>query len=67
MLSLSPPFKTPLPRPTKFYGTTSIDRRLIHMCLALVGAKWKVERERADECRDWKNRKRCSMQEGGMA
>jgi hypothetical protein len=52
MLSFNPPFKTPLPLPTKFDGTTSIDHRLIHMCLALVGVKWKVEHERVEECKD---------------
>ncbi len=66
MLSFNPPFKTPLPLPTKFDGTTSIDHRLIHMCLALVGVKWKVEHERVEECKDWKRRRRCNMQEGGM-
>jgi hypothetical protein len=36
------------------------------MCLALVGVKWKVEHERVEECKDWKRRRRCNMQEGGM-
>jgi hypothetical protein len=61
MLSFNPLFKTPLPLPTKFDGTTSINHRLICMCLALVGAKWKVECEGVEECRDWKNRRRCNM------
>jgi len=67
MLSFNPPFKTPLPLPTKFDGTTSIDCRLIRMCLALISEKWKVEHEGAEEYKDWKNKRKCSMQEGGMA
>jgi hypothetical protein len=37
------------------------------MCLALVGAKLKVEPEGMEECRDWKSRIICNMQERGMA
>jgi hypothetical protein len=42
-------------------GTASIDCRLIHLCLTLVGADWKVEHEGVEECRDWNNIRRCNM------
>jgi hypothetical protein len=45
MLPPNPPFEAPLPLATKLNRITSIDRKLIHLCLALVGVEWKVECE----------------------
>jgi hypothetical protein len=67
MLLPNPFFEASLPLPTKLDKIVSIDRKLIHLCLALANVEWKVECEGVEECRDWKSIRRCNMQKGGMA